>query len=639
MIRLSRMLLMLAAVSLMSGCALFTLEKDNTFSMDSCLIRGKLYTRETVKNPVIVVACHKAGDGIKLAHHTVLHETGPYELVVRSGRYRIFAFEDVNRNLVLDPGEPAGIGLGDDPEFFVDAPNGGLVTEMAIVLSRDPEIRRGLPVDIVARNAAGGFRWHSTQAGAIMDIRDPVFSGEQGVRGFWSPLEFFRENGANIYFLEPYDARKTPVLLVHGAAGSPQDWRYFMGNLDRSRYQPWVYYYPSGARLKTMSELMAVKINELHRKYGFQRLCITAHSMGGHVARYALAHRMIHAPAVKPLFVSISTPFGGENLAETGVAQSPAVIPSWKDMAPHSEFIRNSFSRAMPPAVRSYLFFGHRGSRNPLRPNNDSTVTLESMLDPRAQAEAIKVIGFNEDHIGILNSPDVLRQYKAILEGVERENAAPGRAEERGRIRFRHLIAEASDVPPLWMTLMFIPSDGSRAEFTLSPDPLKAEQEIGPIRGGTYDVGLLAWGYKVSPASVKVDVASGGSADVDLTLRPQGMVGGQITMDLKKDDLYWGFMPSAQVESRITSISLTGPGVVRKIVPLHGTMAEAMRSVMDNKDYFWNDFFAFFDLPKGEYRLRVEARGCRTVVRTVSVDPKIVHAALTISLSPRREDR
>jgi len=634
MIRLLEIwLTLLAASVLLSGCALFDLRKDNTFSRDSCLITGTVYSGEPAKGPIVVVACEKVDGRFRVAHHTVLHEPGPYQLLVPRGRYRLFAFEDRNRNWILDPGEPAGVALGDSDDLSIRAPAGGSVPEMAIVLSRDPDVRRKVPFDILAKDAAGGHRWHSTQAGAIMDIRDPIFSGEQGVRGFWSPLEFFREYGANIYFLEPYDPGKIPILLVHGAAGSPQDWRYFIDNLDRSRYQIWIYYYPSGARLKAMSGLMAVKIRELHRKYGFQRLYVTAHSMGGHVARYALAHESFLKSCVK-LFVSISTPFGGEDLAAAGVAQSPAVIPSWKDMAPNSEFIRLSFSRKMPPSIRDYLFFGHRGSRNPLRPNNDTTVTLASMLDLRAQSEAVKVFGFDEDHVGILNSRDVLAQYRTVLEWVEKGDADPGRPERRGMVRLRYTIEEESDVPPLWMTLLFLPADKSRVEFYLSPDPLKKSQEMGPVREGTYEVGMLAWGYRVSPARLKVDVGADTTAEVALSLRPQGMVGGQITMEQEKEDLYWGFMTPVAAERRVTSVSLTGPGVQRTIVPHDVDLGGAMQEAMDGREYYWEDFFMFYDIPKGRYELKVEARGCRPFVQVVTVDPKAVHAPLKISLTP-----
>ncbi|MEN6620459.1 MAG: alpha/beta hydrolase [Smithella sp.] len=380
-----------------------------------------------------------------------------------------------------------------------------------------------------------------------------------------------------------------------------------------------------------MSELMSSKINELHQKYKFERMYILAHSMGGHVARYALTHESVYKSYVK-LFVSISTPFGGEELAKKGVEKSPAVIPSWKDMVPNSEFIKHSFSRNMPSEIKYYLFFGHKGNRNPLRPNNDSTVTIESMLDTRAQSEAIKVFGFNEDHISILNSPDVLVRYKAILAGVEKEYAAIERTEQKGKIRLRYRLEETSDVPPLWMTMMFIPADVSRAKFTWSPDPLKTDQEIGPINSGVYEVGLSAWGYKVNPASVKVDVGSGSIPELTLSLKPQGIVGGQIISKLNKDDKYWGFLPSLGIEKKVTTISLTGNGMVRKIISRPVNIDDAMRDAVNGKDYIWDDFFMFFDIPKGQYELKVEARGCEPFTQTVAVNPKMIHAPLKISL-------
>ncbi|MRR17767.1 MAG: alpha/beta hydrolase, partial [Deltaproteobacteria bacterium] len=514
--RLMRMSIALVVLSLLCGCALLHLRKDNAFSKNNCLITGNIYAAQRVHKPILVVA-FRTDDRLTVAHHTVLHESGPYVLLVPRGTYRVFAFEDKNQNLVLDQDELAGVALGDEADFTIDARPGGWVDSMVIILSRNQAASYNLPADILARNAAGTFSWRSTQPGAIMDLDDPAFGAEQGVRGFWSPLEFFRDFGANIYFLEPYDPQKIPVLLVHGAAGSPQDWRYFIRNLNRSRYQPWIYYYPSGARLKASAELLGMAISELHRKYNFENLYVTAHSMGGHVARYTLAHSSVHREYTR-LFVSISTPFGGEELAGAGVKNSPAVIPSWKDMTPDSDFIKFSFSREMPPTIKHYLFFGHRGGRNPLRPNNDTTVTLASMLDARAQADALKVLGFNEDHVGILNSADVLSQYKKILESVDQEIAAAARQNPKGKIRFRYVLKEQSDVGPLWMILMAVSADKNAAVFRWFPDPLKPVQEMGPIPAGAYEIGLFAWGYKADPRTVRTDVSADRVADVALSM-------------------------------------------------------------------------------------------------------------------------
>jgi pimeloyl-ACP methyl ester carboxylesterase len=635
MSRLWKILIVLVVLVMLHGCSLVHLRKDNAFSRNSCLITGNIYTTAPVKKPIIVIAFTKTDDRLTIGHSAVLQEPGLYQLLVPRGTYRVFAFEDKNQNLILDPGEPAGIALGDEIDYQIAAPSGGWVDDMAILLAKNQAVSDKLPADILAKNTEGSFRWHSTQAGAIMDIDDPMFSGEQGLRGFWSPLEFFRDYGANIYFLEPYSEKKIPLLLVHGAAGSPQDWRYFVNNIDRSRYQPWIYYYPSGARLKAMAEIMSMKINELHKKYNFESLYVTAHSMGGHVARYTLAHKNNHRRYTK-LFVSISTPFGGEELAETGVEKSPAVIPSWKDMAPRSDFIKFSFSRVMPPTIKDYLFFGHKGSRNPLRPNNDSTVTLESMLDPRAQAEAIKIYGFNEDHVGILNSEKVLAQYKAILDILAKEAAAVASSRQQGKIMLRYTVEEQSDVLPLWMTMMFVPEDKSKTVFGLYPDPLKPEQEIGPINAGTYEVGLSAWGYKVSPGSVRTEIRKDAVSEITLSLKPQGILGVQIVMALKEDDLYWGFLPSLQRKKEVTKVSLTGNSIERTLIPRNTDLNEAISAAINNRDYEWGDFFIFADLPKGKYQLKVEVLGSEPVIRMVEVDPKIIHAPLKINLSPEK---
>jgi hypothetical protein len=188
------------------------------------------------------------------------------------------------------------------------------------------------------------------------------------------------------------------------------------------------------------------------------------------------------------------------------------------------------------------------------------------------------------------------------------------------------------------MTLMFVPGDTSRTEFTLSPDPLKADQELGPLREGTYEVGLLAWGYRVSPAGTKVDIAPGGMAEVAVSLSPQGMVGGRIATEPGRDDRYWGFLPAMTEGTRVTSITLSGAGFERRIVPRFESLGEAMRNVMGNRDLFRKDFFIFFDLPKGRYTLRVEAAGYRPCVQEVAVDPLIVHSPLRIGLTPAGMD-
>ncbi|MDD5170448.1 MAG: hypothetical protein PHN75_16650, partial [Syntrophales bacterium] len=273
--RLGRAGIIILALWLLGGCALVKLKEDVQFSKDSCLLFGEIITNSPVKKDIIVVAYSGPDDKPVVGDYAVLSEPGSYELLVRNGRYRIFVFEDVNGNLTHDPGERAAYY---GKPSTISTQMGGVLWGLDMELSDQPKLPAPALADTLLLYSEGK-RKPSTSAGSIADLDDPAFSAERGEKGFWAPLDFFRLTGANVYFLEPYDRNKTPVLLVHGAAGSPQDWRYFIKAMDRSRYQPWIFYYPSGARLDTVSLLLRKKLYDLEPRYRFDRLYVVAHSM------------------------------------------------------------------------------------------------------------------------------------------------------------------------------------------------------------------------------------------------------------------------------------------------------------------------------------------------------------------------
>lgn len=250
-------------------------------------------------------------------------------------------------------------------------------------------------------------------AGKIANLSDDIFSTAQGKRGYWSPEKFLNDGGANLYALEDYDPGKTPILFVHGAAGSPRDWSYFFTHLDRSRYQAWFFYYPSGASVSDVSALLHQSLLEIQTIYHPAKIYITAHSMGGLVVRSLLAGYGDSLPPVK-LFISLSTPWGGERFAEIGARLSSAV-PSWNDLRPQGSFLNTLFAEPLPAGVDYYLFFGYQGSRSIMRPNNDGTITLESLLRQEAQLEAKRIYGFAESHTSILASRKVMSSYNEVL--------------------------------------------------------------------------------------------------------------------------------------------------------------------------------------------------------------------------------
>jgi pimeloyl-ACP methyl ester carboxylesterase len=257
--------------------------------------------------------------------------------------------------------------------------------------------------------------------GQITTLDDKIFHQENGSTGYWKPLTFLRDFGVGIYFIEPYSADKVPILFVHGANGTPIGWKKIVAQIDRTRYQPWFYYYPSGFRLGDISRALNIILTRLHDTYQFNALYITAHSMGGLVSRsYIMKNEFENHRNYVKLFVSISTPWNGHNTAAKGAKQAPVAIPSWHDMAPESEFIRTIYKRELPAGVKFYLFFSFRGNCSLFMKNNDGTVELESELDYRAQKDAHRIFGFNEDHDSILSSQKVIGQYNQILESNEK---------------------------------------------------------------------------------------------------------------------------------------------------------------------------------------------------------------------------
>lgn len=106
-----------------------------------------------------------------------------------------------------------------------------------------------------------------------------------GMMGTLSGANMMEKTG--LYFLEPYDPGRIPVVFVHGLASTPFTWVETINGLQqdpeiRKRYQPWVFAYATGnpilfSALRLREELAKVdKIYPNHLPY-----VIVGHSMGG----------------------------------------------------------------------------------------------------------------------------------------------------------------------------------------------------------------------------------------------------------------------------------------------------------------------------------------------------------------------
>jgi pimeloyl-ACP methyl ester carboxylesterase len=607
-----------------SGCAMVKLKKEVNEVQASTILVGRISTEFPGKGPIVVAAYTKDQSKRNVEHYSVLHEHGEFELIVRKGNYYVFAYWDQNSNLVYDADEPAG--QYGDPNM-ISAPAGGVVPEINIAI---PKNARTIDVPIGFEISSVQPQYlHSRLAGTKIDLDDDLFSAENGSKGFWEPLSFYKEIGGNIYFLEEYDPEKIPILFIHGAADTPRSWKYFIDNIDRTRFQPWLFYYPSGARIQSMAHLLSWKLGSLQIKYNFEQLYITAHSMGGLVARcFILEHG-----SVVPLFVSLATPWGGVKMAEHGVNQSPAVIPSWIDVQPESAFIQSLYRKKMDETVNFYMFYGYKGSRNPFRSNNDGTIALSSLLDSRPQSEAKMNYAFNDDHASIITSKEVLDQYNAIINSFDQKSGTV--AQKFGgylQLLFSYNYPFEGVRPQ--PTLVLQPVDKKSAKTIVYVNANDSGKKLGPFPAGDYLASfgaLTAIGQKYLPVTIENNETS----ELTYVLTPDNIISGYIATALKSEDRVAG-MPDAKIT--IQTISLKGAGIYRNLQIIGNENIDvSIDHFIKRIDSYYKRNFIFFGLPPGEYELLIRAKGYRPFKKRCIVKTGKQAGHMYVQLTPESE--
>ena len=96
---------------------------------------------------------------------------------------------------------------------------------------------------------------------------------------------------ARLTQLQPYDAKRTPVIFVHGLQETPASWTLMLDSLRndlwiREHYQFWVYSYPSGYPYPYSAALFRQDLDGIDRAFpNHKRVVLIGHSMGGMICR------------------------------------------------------------------------------------------------------------------------------------------------------------------------------------------------------------------------------------------------------------------------------------------------------------------------------------------------------------------
>lgn len=388
-----------------SGSAVVRLLEDQHERARLVTLAGDV-TMEGASGAPIVVSVLRVPEhvqaSLQIVDYAILAGPGRWSFFVDpENRYRVIAFEDADRDQQYDPDERLGTWNG-----FADVVvTAGQVQELHV------EITGGVPGPMPAVSMPTGED-RSLHIGDVLPLSDPRFGPENGRRGMWEPLAFMREVGGGIFLTEPHRPGRTPVVLVHGMTGYPQEFEEIVASLDAERFEPWLVQYPSGWELEAVADYLARGLVELSHMLAVERLCIVAHSMGGVVSRRALrflADRA-HADLVRG-FVTLASPLGGIPSAAAGAHFSPIRVPSWTSLVPDGPFMTSQYAPPLPESTRYALFFAFDGNGA-----GDGVVPLTSQLREEAQREAAHVRGFHTTHTGILEDERVLAAIRGELD-------------------------------------------------------------------------------------------------------------------------------------------------------------------------------------------------------------------------------
>ncbi|MES2948409.1 MAG: DUF413 domain-containing protein [Pseudomonadota bacterium] len=244
----------------------------------------------------------------------------------------------------------------------------------------------------------------------IRTLDDHLFDPDMSALGMYHPAAFLEKAGTMFYALEEDIAYKIPVIFVHGIDGSARDFSEVLKRLDRTRFKPWFFHYPSGGKLDQMADFffnifLSGRVIPADPNIP---VIVVAHSMGGLVVREAL-NKLEDDYQRKTTFISIASPFGGMAAAESGERNGLLVIPSWRDLNPANSYIKNLYRKPLPSAVTHKLVyaFGNPGVVK-VGENSDGVVPLSSQLHKMVQQQASEQKGFNASHVGILRDPEAI---------------------------------------------------------------------------------------------------------------------------------------------------------------------------------------------------------------------------------------
>jgi len=364
---------------------------------DSFRVVGRVTGAEGRDDQLLLVAVgHRFAQDEVVGWKLVARDVELYSILLPDGDYDLLVLSDVDRDGVFESSELVG---STDPaapvRVHADASRDGFMID-GPPIALDPAHPRTTSVPIRIEVA----RSHNV----LPSLADDFFALRWGQRGLFHPMELLVHTQGYFFGLEEPDPHKTQVIFVHGAGGAPVEFTSLVEGLDRTRYQPWFFFYPSGLPLEQSAAVLSSVLEVAVQDLGLHRVAIVAHSMGGLVAYSAVSMLCRDGlPDWLALFVSIATPYGGHDAARLGVERASEVVPSWRDLVPGSPFLRQLDATPLPEALPFYLVFAYDNrARIRAAPSGDGTILLRSQLALPVHLRARSSYGVDATHTSVL---------------------------------------------------------------------------------------------------------------------------------------------------------------------------------------------------------------------------------------------
>lgn len=379
------------------------LERETFFVVGKTVDKSKKF----INMPMLIAAYSNKFKRNERVDNMFLNSAGThFGLNLPPGIYDLVVFADINKDGLFTKSEVIGLR---NIDLSLEDNVQKIASEITIELK---SIETELELEPIPTEQSSTIQQSLYfPSNAIRSLKDSIFNANIATLGMYDPASFLEYAPTMFYALEEDQVHKIPVVFVHGINDNPRAFTSIIERMNRDRYKPWFFYYPSGGDLDQLADIFhniylsgkVVHLNEMP-------LIVVAHSMGGLIVRGSINRYEGKASENKiKLFVSIASPFEGHPNAKSGVDNGLIVLPAWRDLDPSSQFIQNLYIKPLPHGVKHHLFYAYHNS-DTLKPgeNSDGVVPLSSQLHQIAQQQSTKQLGFKSGHADILNNTKMI---------------------------------------------------------------------------------------------------------------------------------------------------------------------------------------------------------------------------------------